>query len=259
MALGAIHVSKNNPRKFFNEAQIDELAQSIKEQGVLQPITVRTVEGEQGYELIFGERRYRAAMKVYEQDPTRITIPCQVYEFLPDAEAQEMQITENLQRADIHPMEEAHAFKALLEGKKYELEEIAKRMGKTIFYVGQRLKLNELIEPIQQVFFNDRIGLVFATEMCKFSQDIQKKIYNDHMKHQASSKIEVEDWTLRKYRGNLMKVAFDKTDENLNKAMGACTNCQHNTAHSGNLFPEQATEARCLMVSCYQKKVDTHY
>ena len=103
VALANIQPSGFNPRKRFDETSLYELAESIKRQGVLQPITVRPVDGTDRYGIVFGERRYRASVIAGRDE-----IPAIVSE-LSDEEAEEMAITENLQRKDVTPVEEAAA------------------------------------------------------------------------------------------------------------------------------------------------------
>ncbi len=109
VALADIQPSGFNPRKRFDEAALYELAESIKRQGVLQPITVRPVDGTDRYGIVFGERRYRASVIAGRDE-----IPAIVTE-LSDEEAEEMAITENLQRKDVTPVEEAAAYQRLIE------------------------------------------------------------------------------------------------------------------------------------------------
>ena len=135
----ALVESASNPRKRFDETSLNELAASLKTQGVLAPLLVREAE-ENKYEVIAGARRLRAA-KLAELP----SIPVRVVK-LTDAEAIEAQCVENLQREDIHPMEEALGFKSLLElGQPYTVAHVAARAGKSEAYVYGRLKLTDLI------------------------------------------------------------------------------------------------------------------
>ena len=104
VAVANIQPSNYNPRKRFDETGLDELAESIKQQGVLQPITVRPIANTGRYEIVFGERRYRATVIAGSEE-----IPAIISE-LSDEEAQEMAVTENLQRKDVTPTEEANAY-----------------------------------------------------------------------------------------------------------------------------------------------------
>ena len=101
VSVANIQPSNYNPRKRFDETGLDELAESIKQQGVLQPITVRPIADTDRYEIVFGERRYRASVIAGLEE-----VPAIISE-LSDEEAQEMAVTENLQRKDVTPTEEA--------------------------------------------------------------------------------------------------------------------------------------------------------
>ena len=136
LAIGKIKPDPDQPRKTFNEKLLNQLSESIKEHGVLQPITVRQLNGH--YVIVMGERRYRASMLAEKK-----TIPCIVREY-ESADVLEVQIIENLQRQDVEPTEEAEAIAYLSE--KHSPSEIAKRLGRTDNFVRQRLKLAGLIE-----------------------------------------------------------------------------------------------------------------
>jgi len=131
--LEKIRESKTNPRRFFDEAKLAELADNIRQHGVLQPILLRPLpEGEAGtYELVAGTRRYRAS-KLAKRD----SIPATVRE-LTDAQALELQVIENVQRVDVHPLDEAQGYAALIELQPdtYTVETIASRVGRSPAYV----------------------------------------------------------------------------------------------------------------------------
>jgi len=123
-------VSPTNPRKTFDEDAMQELAASIRENGVLQPLLVRP-RADRSFEIVFGERRYRGAAMA-EKD----TVPVCIRE-MTDAQVLEAQLIENLQRQDVHPLHEAQGFAALLrlEEPKYSIELIAAKCGKSAGYV----------------------------------------------------------------------------------------------------------------------------
>jgi len=125
----ALTESASNPRKRFDESGLRELAASFKTQGVLAPLLVRELDDSK-YEVVAGARRLRAArIAELENVPVRIVK-------LTDAEAIEAQCVENLQREDIHPLEEALGFKSLLElGEPYNIAHIAARSGKSEAYI----------------------------------------------------------------------------------------------------------------------------
>jgi len=119
VAMVELAESTTNPRKTFDEASLEELAQSIRSHGVLSPLVVRQLNGH--LEIVSGARRYRAAQRAGLAE-----IPVRLLE-LTDSEAQELQIIENVQRADVHPFGEAQGFQALLEREDgaYTIEKIA--------------------------------------------------------------------------------------------------------------------------------------
>src|SRR6266576_154098 len=141
--LEKIRKSKTNPRTQFDQSKLAELAENIRQHGVLQPILVRPLpEGEAGmYELVAGARRFRAS-KIAKRE----SIPATVRE-LTDAQALELQVIENVQRVDVHPLDEAQGYAALiqLEPDTYTVEAIAARVGRSQQYVSGRLRLIQLI------------------------------------------------------------------------------------------------------------------
>jgi ParB family chromosome partitioning protein len=255
--LTEIYIGKSNPRTNFDQEAIKELSASIKEIGVTQPIAVRIVKGKAGYELISGERRFKASNLVAAEFTDRKTIPAMVYEDLSDLEVLEMQIAENLQRVDPHPMDEAVAYKGLAE-KGMDTQEIANRLGKKYFYIAQRLRLNMLIEPIQKAFYEDRCSLTVALKLCQFEDKVQKEIYNNQLKN-ISGTWHIQNINYSHYTGELKNAQFDTEDLTLNKAMGACSACQYNTAAAGSLFPDENKAARCLKNECFKIKANNHF
>ena len=120
--------SPANPRRTFDEMALNELAESIKSQGVLSPLLVRPVDGTHSYEIVAGARRYRAA-----QLAGLDSVPVRIVE-LTDAQALETSIVENLQRRDVHPLDEATGYVSLLH-LDYTVEQIAAKCGKSPAYV----------------------------------------------------------------------------------------------------------------------------
>ena len=167
VALADIQPSGFNPRKRFDETSLYELAESIKQQGVLQPITVRPVDGTDRYGIVFGERRYRASVIAGRDE-----IPAIVTE-LSDEEAEEMAITENLQRKDVTPVEEAAAYQRLIESGRHTVQTLAQLFGKNENYIRTRLKLTALIPEIAALLDADEITISVAAETCRYGEDIQ--------------------------------------------------------------------------------------
>jgi ParB family chromosome partitioning protein len=133
-----------NPRRVFSDAELDELAASIRERGIIQPILVRTVRGAMDqYEIVAGERRWRAAQRAGLHD-----VPVLLLE-VSDKEALELAIIENVQRADLNPLEEANGYASLAEEFNYSQDEIAKIVGKSRPHVANTLRLLKLSDGVK--------------------------------------------------------------------------------------------------------------
>jgi ParB family transcriptional regulator, chromosome partitioning protein len=133
-----------NPRREFPAAQLDELAASIKERGIIQPIAVRSSRGAaESYEIIAGERRWQAAQRAGLHE-----VPVVVLD-VSDAEALELAIIENVQREDLNPIEEAAGYQALLDEFKYHQDDVAKTVGKSRSHVANMLRLLKLSDVVK--------------------------------------------------------------------------------------------------------------
>jgi len=141
---GALRPNARNPRRSFSNAELDELVASLRERGIIQPIIVRPLRGAQdAYEIIAGERRWRAAQRAGLHE-----VPVVIVEAT-DAEALQLAIIENVQRADLNPLEEADGYRALLEEFGNSQDEIAKIIGKSRSYVANTLRLLKLPETVK--------------------------------------------------------------------------------------------------------------
>jgi ParB family chromosome partitioning protein len=139
-----LHPNPRNPRRQFAVTELDELAASIKERGIIQPIAVRPAPGASGsFEIIAGERRWRAAQRAGIHD-----VPVVVLD-VSDAEALELAIIENVQREDLNPLEEAAGYQALGAEFKHGQDEIAGIVGKSRSHVANMLRLLKLPEAVQ--------------------------------------------------------------------------------------------------------------
>ena len=254
-----IHPDPNQPRRFYDEQAMDELTESIKDSGVIQPIVIRP--NGKGYIIVCGERRYRAALSVNAAFKDRNTIPA-VIRNLSDEEALQLQIVENLQRKDVHPMEEAVAFKSLLEKKQWSVNEIAHRVGKSVFYIRQRIKLNDLTTEWQHLFYKNAFPMTDALKISELSEKAQKEFYknevNADLEKKAHPRLDINNWVLNKFKGDLTKATFDLADTTLDKKAGACVSCQYNTACT-LLFEDASQAPRCTNVSCFKHKSDIHF
>ncbi|MFI5792372.1 ParB/RepB/Spo0J family partition protein [Streptomyces sp. NPDC051677] len=176
-----IHRNPNQPRKTFDEDALKELAESIKEHGLLQPIVVRKVE--EGYELVAGERRFRA-----NELADNITIEAKI--LLPEGESEitdmdsfKKAMAENLNREDMLPLEEARGFKKVMDEEEGATPaSVAKTFSKSVQFVNQRLALLALRPEIQAAVDLGHIGTQAAVQIAALSKDNQKAVFQDWKK-----------------------------------------------------------------------------
>jgi ParB family transcriptional regulator, chromosome partitioning protein len=151
LPIDLVQRNPNQPRKHFNEGELTELADSIKAHGVLQPILVRPIAGGR-YEIVAGERRWRAAQRAGLH-----AIPAVVRE-LDEVEVLEIAIIENVQRADLNPIEEAQGFQALIDRFGRTQQDIADVVGKSRPHIANMLRLLALPEEIQEMVRDGRLS-----------------------------------------------------------------------------------------------------
>ena len=243
-----VHPSADNHRKTFNDASLQELAESIREVGILQAIAVRPHTAG-GYEIIYGERRYRASLLAGAK-----TIKATIYNNITDDEAEDMSLSENLQREQVCPTEEAKAFKRLLEKGRYDMYSLVSRFGRSEKYIYTRLKLNELYQPIGELLDNETITISVAEEISTYEANIQKDVYENHLK--TGNKDDWSGYTLnlfkkyfeKYYTTDLEQYKFDKTE---------CKACVHNAANY-NLFAEHNGCGHCTNRKCLETKNAAH-
>ncbi len=144
-----IRPNRSQPRKYFDESRLQELAESIKERGILEPLIVRKVA--EGYELIVGERRWRAAQKAGLKEVPIIVKEAQ------DREVMELSLIENLQREDLNPIEEAEAYKRLIDEFNISHEELSARIGKDRTTITNTLRLLKLPAEIKTHILKNQI------------------------------------------------------------------------------------------------------
>ncbi|HMF22227.1 MAG TPA: ParB/RepB/Spo0J family partition protein [Pseudolabrys sp.] len=140
-----------NPRRLFSDEELDELAGSIRERGIIQPIVVRALQGD-NFEIIAGERRWRAAQRTGLHD-----VPIAVVE-ANDAQALEYAIIENVQRTDLNPIEEASGYLALMDDFNRTQDEVAQIVGKSRPHVANTIRLLRLPEPVKQLVRSGKIS-----------------------------------------------------------------------------------------------------
>ena len=278
-----LHESPFNPRKLFNEGALQELAADIKAVGrVLQPLLVRPIvpplfdgdpDGTAGHEIVFGHRRYRAAQLA---GLTHIT--CMV-RAMTDEEAKRAQISENLQRADVHPIEEAEGFQALIDDHGMTADLLAEQTGKSRSYIYGRLKLLAACPEIRRACLAGEIGAEVALLVARLRTDkLQQKalgyIKADHRadlkdggkaSYRAVRSLLVEKFTL-----DLKTAMFDVQDATLLPIAGPCVTCPKRSANAPEYAdvvegapsywgsPQAGSANACTDPDCFDEKKKAH-
>ena len=231
--LSRIQESKTNPRRQFDETKLAELADNIRQHGVLQPVLVRPLPGggPSFYELVAGARRYRAS-KLAGRD----SIPASVRE-LTDTQCLELQLIENLQRADVHELDEARGYATLmqLQPETYTVETLAEKIGRSEKYVYARLRLTHLVDEVQQAFYTEKLTVAHAFEIARLQPNDQKRALQECFPHhrttaaiakdqkaEAVTVRELREWVEREIHLDIVNAPFDPQDEALLPNAGSC-------------------------------------
>jgi ParB family chromosome partitioning protein len=254
--------SSTNPRKVFDQSFLEELAASIRNQGILSPLLVRPVNNH--LEIVAGAQRFRAAkLAGLEVAPIRLKA-------MTDLGAQEAQQIENVQRKDVHPFEEAQGYRTLLgfEGANYTIEKLAVRIGKRPQDVAERLKLLDLTEPVANAFVAGHIGLGHALLIAKLAADVQEKALTHcfdgyYGVNDADRSLvpvsRLQAWIAQNIYLSLKSVPFSKDDESLVPEAGSCANCPKRTGYNRLLFSEVREDSdSCVDAACFNRKLDGH-
>lgn len=250
-----IHTSPMNPRKTFDEGAIEELSASIKQHGLLQPITVRPhistdANACGNYEIVMGERRYRAWKHNMSDPKFPMEIPCIVRD-MNDEEALDAMITENLQRKDVDPIEEAFAFGQLVKTGK-SIEEIALRFGKSKRFIQERIKLDNLLPELKKMVTDGNLHIGAAMHVCKLTEDEQREFLERCDEKENISKLDAIHFTDKLFM-TIDRAAWNK--EFTGSCGTTCEKCPFNNANVGCLFYEMKPHnATCTSRERWDKK-----
>ena len=197
LKLSELRPNPYQPRKKFDEDKLKELSESIKEHGVFQPIIVK--KSIKGYEIIAGERRFRASKLAGKE-----TIPAIIRDFS-DEMMMEIALLENLQRENLNAIEEAVAYKKLLDSLKITQEELSKKLGKSRSYITNMLGLLELPSSVKQMIQEDKISMSHARALSKIKnpEDIESlanKIINEGLNVRDIENITKNDSIEKKHK-----------------------------------------------------------
>jgi ParB family chromosome partitioning protein len=187
LPVGFIKPNPHNPRKSFRDSDLADLAASIKEKGVVQPLIVRSV-GADAYEIIAGERRWRAAQKAGLHD-----VPVVIRE-ANDKESLELAIIENVQRADLNAIEEALGYQQLIDQYAYTQEQVAQIIGKSRSHVANTLRLLSLPEGVQVFVLDGRLSAGQARALLTLPDPVAgaQRILNEGLNVRAVERLDAD-------------------------------------------------------------------
>jgi ParB family chromosome partitioning protein len=279
--LAAISANPNNPRKHFDQIGLKELADSIKVHGVRQPVLLRPNGGPGKFQLVCGERRWRASKIAGKAE-----IPAIVDPTLTDQQALEIGVLENLQREGVHPLDEAMGYEALLKmpgekGVKVTVEALAAKVAKSVAYVYARCKLLSLVPAGREAFLSERISAAHAVLIARLQPKDQIKAVracfgewhgakpkadDDPVNIKLASIVEADapvisekslrEWIQDNVNLQLKGVPWDLNDAQLLPAAGACSSCPKRSASNPALFAELTVkgEDTCFDADCFKAK-----
>lgn len=202
-----VQISPNpdQPRKIFNESELKDLSESIKEKGVLVPIILRSVQNKPYlYEIVAGERRYRAAQMANLSE-----IPALVKN-LDDKNAMEIALIENVQRENLNPIEEADGYENLMQKCGYSLEDVSKLIGKSISYIRNLMRINSLPESVKQLIKEGKISASHARTIAvsENPEQLAHDIINNNLSV-AETQKQVKNSNRSKSSRNIVKSTLD--------------------------------------------------
>lgn len=249
-----------HPRKQYDQRRMDDLTKSIVEQGIMQPVIVRQVDKD--YELMAGSRRVMAAIVA-----ELATIPA-ILRDVSDGQAIEICVTENLQREDIHELEEAEGYQELLELPGYTVAAVAIKVGKDESYVYKRLKLLDLIQDAQAAFLKGDMNAEHAVMIARLQPDDQAKAldalfqndfgYRDPGEKRARTAASLRRWIADNVMLKISEAKFKTADENLIPGIPSCVNCPKRTGFNRALFNDIKEKDLCTDPVCFAAKTQAH-
>ncbi len=258
--LTSLSLSPLNPRKIFDAGKISELAQTLKTQGLLQPLTVRPVKAagqlvKGMYEVIDGARRFKAAEAADLSEMLVHVVD------VDDAQAAQMMIAANDQREDLSPLERADGYRQLRDGFGMSVDDIAAKVGKSTKTVKRSLQLLNLAPETRKALEDGRITSAVAQELALVPGPIQAKALKeverpDKFNGSTMHAVDVAAYLAEDFMHELKSARFDTKDAKLVPHAGACTTCPSNSATQPELFADSDAKApaRCTNLHCWRDK-----
>jgi len=241
-----------NPRKHFNQPALDELTASIAIHGVLQPLLVRP-DNQGQYEIVNGARRYRAAIAA-----GLTQVPAMIRE-MTDEQLLEAAVIENLQRDDLHPLEEAEGYGRMMQDHGYSADSLAEKISKSRSYIFGRLKLLDLSEDARRLFYAGTLNASTALLVARIpTHKLQAKAIEDitqtNYHGDTKSVREAGRWIRDRYMLRLADAPFPTDDGELVALAGPCGACPKRTGNAPELFDDIESADVCTDPDCFTTK-----
>ncbi|MET3135419.1 ParB/RepB/Spo0J family partition protein [Oxalobacteraceae bacterium GrIS 1.11] len=255
-----IRISKTN-RTRFDQIALQNLAANIKEVGIVQPILLRqvvpTAAEPEIYEIVAGERRYRAAcIADLEFMPAMVRA-------LTDKQAMEIQLIENIQREDPHPLEEAFGYQQLMLNFGYNADDLAEKVQKSRSYIYGRLKLCALANGVREQFLDNKISPAIALLIARLSMPAMQvkatqEILKPHHYNEPMSFRQAREHLRTRYMLDLKDAVFSIKDASLIADAGSCTDCPKRSGNQPEIFEDEKSGDICTDPDCYAEKRAAH-
>lgn len=259
--------SKSNPRRLLDARADAELLESVKEHGIITPLLLRKREAG-GYEVVLGSRRLRAA-----KGAGKTEVPAEVRE-LDDVGVRELQLVENGQRADVHPLDESDAFAALIAEFGYDAERVATKVSKPVAHVRRRLQLVNLGAAGRKAWLDGKLTEDAAYVLSRVPEKLQAETAKVAISHaepgewekengrafEAVSGAEMRTVVREEMTLPIADASFPTDDAELVKKAGTCTACPKRTGAQPALFADLAPKTDlCTDPSCWKEKNQAQY
>ena len=249
--ISSIHPNPSQPRQEFSERELEELTKSIKTLGVLQPVLVRRLQSGDGYQIVAGERRFRAATRAGLQQ-----LPV-IIRFFDDKQALQIALVENVQRESLNPMEEAAAYHRLSEDFSLSQKEIAEQVGKDRATVANFIRLLSLPSLVQEHLKDGRITMGHAKAILTLREpsaqiSLAKKVTEEGLSVRALEEIVSRVVVLDAGRPGIHRSAtharsqmsaFPEAVDRIRAALGTKVNIRHHRSGKGKIEVEYFSEA----------------
>ncbi|MCD9015213.1 ParB/RepB/Spo0J family partition protein [Parachryseolinea silvisoli] len=255
-------ISKSTTNYMFRKAKeltkvsLAELVASVRKFGIIQPVLLRPDPDKEGYyKLISGERRFQASVLLGLD-----TIPAYIRNVSED-EALQMQITENIQRKDVHSLDEAVGYKTLLEkDTTLNTKALASTFGKTQSYIAQRIKLNDLIDEARKDFYEEKMNIAHALMIARLTPEGQRQIVERYSDYEGGyGRVnDLANFIERNVMNCISKAAFDINDPLLYAKAGSCITCPLRSGASPQLFGDISEKDRCFDRACFKIKTENY-